>query len=415
VNTNWRRLWGATAISTVGDGAFLAALPLVAVTMTTDPRLIAGITAWGTLPWLLAALPAGALVDRGDARRAMVAMQCIQGVIVAGLAALSMLNAGGIWLLYLVAFAVGLAETVAKVAAQKLVPAVVAQQHLERANGRQNATLFTAHDLVGPPLGALLLSVSTPLPFWVDAVTFLLSALLVARIAVRRRVPASTVPVTPAATTPTPRTPAAGGSLWRDVTEGLRWLGRHRLLRTLSLLSGVANLANYLANATLVLFAAQRLGVHGFAFGLLIAGNAIGGVAGSLFAHRAVGRFGGRRVVAVTVITTPAAMLAIGLFAHDLVTMMALSSVCSGGAALWNVASGSLRQRTTPTALLGRVSSAGLLLAWGVQPIGAVLGGLTAGWFGPAAPWLIAGALRLAAAVVALPVLRDWPAPERAR
>ncbi len=392
LGSGWRSLWIAAAVSTIGDGAFLAALPLLAAGLTSDPRLIAGVTAWGTLPWLLAALPAGALADRYDARRTLVAVQLVQGLLVAGLAALTMVHAGRLAALYAVAFAVGLAETLAKVCGQKLVPAVVPAAQLERANGTYNAVLFASKEVLGPPLGALLLSLATPLPFWVDTVTFVASAALVARLRLARRAPAD-------------RTRTA---LYRDIAAGLRWLSGHRLLRTLPILAGVANLANYLALATLVLFARQRLGLDARGYGVLIGLMAVGGVAGSLVASRAVARFGGRRLAVVTLFTTPLAMLAIGLVARDLATMAVLTTVTSAGASLWNVAAMSLRQRSVPAELLGRVSSIGLLVSWGAQPVGAVLGGLVAGWLGLAAPWLIGGALRLTAAVAALPALREW-------
>jgi MFS family permease len=389
---DWRLLWTASAISTLGDGAFLAVLPLLALTMTTDPRLIAGVTAWGTLPWLLASLPAGAVVDRCDARRSMVLVQGVQALLVALLAAVTMLNAGHIALLYAVAFTLGVAETVAKIAAQKLIPAVVPAELLEQANGRQNASLFTAKEFLGPPLGTLLFWLAAPLPLWADVATFAVSAVLIARIAARTWQAA----------------PATRRSLRAEIGEGLRWLAGHRLLRTLSLLSGVANLANYMAMATLVLFARQRLGLTEVGYGLLVGVMAVGGIAGSLLSRRIVARFGGRAVVTATLFTTPLAMLGIGLLARDPLTLGLLATVSSFGASLWNVASGSLRQRTVPGDLLGRVSSAGLLLAWGVQPLGAVLGGLIAGSFGLAAPWLCAGALRLLAAACALPTLREW-------
>jgi predicted MFS family arabinose efflux permease len=301
-------------------------------------------------------------------------------------------HAGRLAALYAVAFAVGLAETLAKVCGQKLVPAVVPAAQLERANGTYNAVLFASKEVLGPPLGALLLSLATPLPFWVDTVTFVASAALVARLRLARRAPAD-------------RTRTA---LYRDIAAGLRWLSGHRLLRTLPILAGVANLANYLALATLVLFARQRLGLDARGYGVLVGLMAVGGVAGSLVASRAVAHFGGRRVAVVTLFSTPLAMLAIGLLARDLATMAVLTTVTSAGASLWNVAAMSLRQRSVPAELLGRVSSIGLLVSWGAQPVGAVLGGLVAGWLGLAAPWLIGGALRLTAAVAALPALREW-------
>jgi MFS family permease len=389
---DWRLLWTAATISSLGDGAFLAVLPLLAATVTGDPRLIAGVTAWGTLPWLLASLPAGALVDRGDARQSMVLVQAAQAVLVATLAALTALNGPRMVAIYAIAFLLGVAETVAKVASQKLIPAVVPQRMLEQANGRQNAVLFGAKEFAGPPLGALLFSWAAGLPLWLDVASFALSAALVARMAVR-----------------TGMTVHMRRSIARDIGEGLKWLAGQRLLRTLTLLAGAANLANYMAMSTLVLFAKQRLGVSNSGYGVLIGLMAAGGIAGSLLSGRIVARFGGRRVATFTLFATPSALLAIAFLARDLASMAALATISSLGASLWNVASASLRQRMVPTALLGRVSSAGMMVTFGAQPAGAVLGGLIAASpLGLTGPWLAAGLLRLVAATCALPSLRQW-------
>jgi MFS family permease len=388
VNRDWRLLWAANGISSLGDGALLAALPLLAATMTHDPRLIAGVTAWGTLPWLLAALPAGALADRTDGRRLMSAAQALQGALVAVLAVLSLLHAGQIAVVYVVAFAIGVAETAVKGAGQTLVPDIVPPEQLERANGRFGATQFAAEEFLGPPLGSLLFAVATPLPFWADAATFAVSALLVLRIRTRR---------------------PAFAFRTVNVADGLRWLARHPLLRVLSGLAAVANLANTMALSTLVLFATQRLHIGPGGYGVLLGAMAAGGVLGSLVSRVAIEHLGGRAVVTTTILLTPAAQLAIALAGRDAVTVAVLAVVCSAGASLWNVATMSLRQRLVPAELRGRVGNAGLALAWGAQPVGAVLGGLVAGSFGLAAPWLLAGLLRLGTALVALPALRRWP------
>ncbi|MEV0272137.1 MFS transporter [Hamadaea sp. NPDC050747] len=387
---DWRLLWSAGAISSLGDGAFLAALPLLASTMTTDPQLIAGVTAWGTLPWLLAALPAGALADRLDARRTLSFVQLAQALLIGALAVLVMLRSGGILAVYAVAFAVGLAETLAKVSGQRLLPVVVDPAGLEKANGRQNAALFANRQFLGQPLGAFLFSVAAGLPFWVDVASFLVSALLVRSLS--RSAPGV----------------ADRRALRSEIAVGVRWLASHPLLRTLSLLAGVANLANFLAMATFVLFVRDRLGVSDAAYGVVVALTGVGGVLGSFLSARIVGRFGGRRTVLTTLFVTPTAMIVLGLYAHDIVTLTALASITTFSASLWNVAVMSLRQRTVPAELMGRVASVGLLLAFGTQPIGALLGGLVAGWWGLAAPWIVAGVVRLVAAVASLRPLTRW-------
>ncbi|MEV6967156.1 MFS transporter [Hamadaea sp. NPDC051192] len=193
------------------------------------------------------------------------------------------------------------------------------------------------------------------------------------------------------------------------MTAGVRWLASHRLLRTLSLLAGVANLANFLAMATFVLFVRDRLGVSDAAYGVVVALTGIGGVLGSFLSGRIVGRFGGRRTVTTTLFVTPTAMIVLGLYAHDIVTLTALAAVTTFSASLWNVAVMSVRQRAVPADLMGRVASVGLLVAFGTQPIGALLGGYVAQWWGLAAPWIVAGVLRLVAAVASLRPLAAWP------
>src|ERR1700685_4021963 len=77
----WRLGW-ATTVSSTGDGAFNAALPLLAVTITRDPRLVSVVTAAIYLPWLLLSLPAGAFVDRYDRRTLMASAQPVQAAVV---------------------------------------------------------------------------------------------------------------------------------------------------------------------------------------------------------------------------------------------------------------------------------------------------------------------------------------------
>jgi Na+/melibiose symporter-like transporter len=327
-----------------------------------------------------------------DARQLRYRVQLVQALLVGALAALVTWQAASIVIVYAIAFGLGLAETMAKVAGQKLVPAVVAAQRLDVANGQHNAVTFSCQQLLGPALGALMFTVGMAVAFWADMLTFVASALLVWRIAVTRA-PSTGRPVL---------------TLRSQIAEGFRWLAANRLLRTLSLLSGAANLANFMAMATFVLFAKQRVGVSDAGYGVLVAMMAVGGILGSLLSSRIVRTLGGRVTVTLTIFATPLAMLGIGLFARDVVTLTLLAAVTSLGASLWNVASSSLRQRTVPAELLGRVSSVGLLLAWGTQPIGALLGGFIAGSLGLAAPWLIGAGIRALAAIAALPALRQW-------
>ncbi|MCX2954128.1 MFS transporter [Lentzea sp. NEAU-D7] len=384
---NWYLLWSGSAISALGDGIFLAALPLLAATITQDPKLIAGVSFFGALPWLLAALPAGAAADRYDGRRLLLVALWVQCVLMGLLAAF---HSQHIAFVYGMAFLIGTAANVPRAVGQPLIKATVENHLLERANGRLFASQAVALQFVGPPVGGLLFAIAVPVPFWVNALTFAIAALLVTRMRTERKEP-----------TGRPR-----------VREGLRWLVKHEALRVITVVSATTNLCIAMTMATLVLFAQQRLGVTGAGFGVFLATLACGGVAGGLLAERLLSRY--RNTVAVTVVLIPLMWLGIATVARDLVTVAVFAVVSSFCTAVWGVATASFRQRVVPTELLGRVSSAQTLITWGVQPVGALLGGLTADWFGLLAPWYVAVALRTAVGLLSLKSLRThWAAPDR--
>src|SRR4029453_14893717 len=146
-------LWTSSGVSNLADGILKVALPLVAVRETSSPVQIAALTFALGLPWLLFALPAGALPDRFDRRRMMAAADLLRAALLAVLAVAALADAMSLWLLYAVALAVGVAETLHDTAAQSILPQVVPRARLSRANGRLFAAELTANQFVGPPLG----------------------------------------------------------------------------------------------------------------------------------------------------------------------------------------------------------------------------------------------------------------------
>ncbi|SNX63426.1 predicted MFS family arabinose efflux permease [Streptomyces sp. TLI_55] len=388
----FRLLWSADLIATLGDGALVAAIPLLAKSLTSDPSLVAGVATARTLPWLLLALIGGAIVDRFDRRRLMVGAQIAQVALVAVVAVIATFDLAQIWMLYVLAFGVGCAEILFTGASQALVPTLVKSDHLEAANGRLVATASVSREFAGPPLGAALFAFAIPLPFWLNAIAFFVSLLLLSRIRATGR-------------PPRPEQPTA---MRTEIAEGLRWLAKNRLPRTLTLIAGSGNFCESMALATLVLFSHDVLGIGDRGYGLLLAAMAIGGVIGGLVSNRVVDRFGARQVAIGVQVVCPLAWLAIGLVGRDPVTVVALFTLFSIALSMWNVVSWSVRQRLIPNELMGRVSGAGRMFAFGAMPLGALVGGFVADWLGLVAPWIIGGVLSLLVAAFALPALRKW-------
>ncbi|MCU7727018.1 MFS transporter [Actinoplanes sp. KI2] len=381
----YRRLQAAAIVDNVGDGAAAAAVPLLAVALTRDPRLVGLVSAATTVPWVLLSLPAGALVDRHDRAALMWRAQAAQAVAAGLLAVAVALGAASIPLLAVAAFVLGAGEVVFGNAALAILPGLVPAADLHRANGRQFAATTTARTFAGPPVGSLLFAVAAALPFGLDALSFAGSAALLAGLP--RGAPA-----------------APGAPLGRAVVEGLRWLGRHPLLRTLAALLAVNLFCFQLANVTLVLLATRELHLGARAFGLLPAASAVGGVAGGLAGHRVAARLGTLPTVLVALAGPIPAYLAAGAVLHPY-AIMVLLLIISFFASMWSVATVSLRQTVVPAGLLGRVNAVYRMLSLGLAPLGALAGGFVAHDLGVRAAYPIAGMVRGGALLIALPVL----------
>ncbi|MBW3618873.1 MAG: MFS transporter [Actinobacteria bacterium] len=419
LGSNYRKLWTASFISNLGDGIDAAALPLLAAALTRDPALFAGVAVAGRLPWLVFALQAGAIADRVDRRRLMATANVVRfGLMgVLGLAILG--DWASIWLLYVVAFCLGIAETLFDNAAQAIMPSVVVRPQLERANGRLYAGEMVANQFLGPPLGGFLFAVAAAVPILLDAGTFLVAAGLIAWMtgsyASRRPAAASAGPGVVA--DPDPTAPARdddvapGASVPRrrmrtEIAEGLRWLWGHRLLRTLAILLGFMNGLSMMFFATFALFATDPdiLGLGEIGFGFLLTAGAAGSVLASLVAGRIVERFGRGPVLWSTLLGSVAIPIATGA-SSDAFVVGALSAGFGFTAVIWNVVTVSLRQTIIPDDLLGRVNSVYRFVGWGSMPVGAFLGGVIASQFGLRAPWFVAGTVMALALVPAVRVI----------
>ncbi|MFD7022913.1 MFS transporter [Promicromonospora sukumoe] len=383
------RLWCAGAIDNVGTGALVAAMPLLAVTLTTDPRLVSVVAAAAFVPWLLFALPAGALVDRYDRISLMQAAQVFQAVVVTAVVILVVTGRMGVVSLTVAAFLVGVGQVVFGIASQSVLPEIVGRPLLARANARQYLATTIGQGFVGPPVGSALFGVAVALPFGVDVVALVASVLLLTTVR-RPRSRGTARPVAPVAPP--------------GIAKGLRWLTGHRLLRTLAVLLGVNTFCFQVGNVTLVLLATDELGVTAAGYGVLLAVAAVGSVLGGLLTAGLVDRYGQVPVLVVALAVNAGVFVGLGL-SPDVRVLAALLALSGLVTAVWNVVTVTLRQELVPLALLGRVNSVYRLLGWGLIPLGALAGGLIAHELSVRAGYPIAGAIRALALLISLPVL----------
>ena len=393
--SGFAKLWGATAVSNVGDGVYATALPLLAASLTRDPLLVSLVSFAEWLPWLLFGLLSGALLDRWDRRRVMWTVDAARFVIVGGLAVAVLMDQASIALLAAVGFLLGTGQTLVDTGAHSILPALVSRDalRLERANGRLVGTQVVTQELAGPPVGGFLFSLTAWAPFAVDAVSFAAGSALVASIR------GHFGPATGELGSDGRRT-----TLRSEIAEGLRWLAAHRVLRATAAMVAVVNLLAAGGWAVMVLFAQERLGLDAVGFGLLLSGSAVGGVLGSLVAARSVAVVGTARIIVGAMIVSALAFLAFGLSSDPRLAGV-LMGVVGFMTVVFNVVVGALRQALTPDRLLGRVISAFRLFSYGSVPVGSLLGGVLARSFGLRAPFLVAGIVIPVVALLCLPAI----------
>ncbi|MFE9555039.1 MFS transporter [Streptomyces sp. NPDC006703] len=386
----FRWLWSSSVASNAGDGITRTLLPLLVVAGHPQPLVVAGLTAVNMLPWLLFALPAGVLVDRHDRRRLLVLSNVVRAAALLG--AIAAFAAGGsVPLLYGLAFVLGIAETLAETAAPAMLPAIVAPQQLERANGRLFAPQVILNEMAGPPLAGLLVGIGATLALATGGALYAIAAVLLTGLA---------------KVVPAPReTARAGSSMWREIRAGVGFvLGRAALARTLaaSALYGLVYSATF---SMLVLLAYGSLRLHAVGYGLLLTVGSIGSVFGTWLAGRLAEKVPTIPLALASLVLSGTAYIAMGLAGNVVAVGAAL--LCNGVFMMsWNIPVLSLRQRFAPAELQGRVMSVSRLCSWGTMPLGAALGGLLARFSSVATVFVTFGAALIVGALVLLAPLR---------
>lgn len=367
------KLWTASTLSALGTGLTVVAAPLYVSARTSNALIVSATTGVAMLPWLLFALPAGVLVDRVDRRRLMVAVDWARAAGMGVLAVAILSGWSSIVLLDLVLFLINTGETAFEPAAQSMVPAVVPRDQLERANGWLVGGLTLTRYMIAGPLGGFMFVVAASIPFFANAGTYAASAILVGLVG-------GTYRVTP---------PAAGRMRVRaEVAEGLRWLLKQRMLRTMAVLIGLLNITLAAATAVLVLLAKERLHVGSVGYGSLFTCMAVGSLLGSAVGDRVIRRVTATWTIRIGLLVEALTHLTLAL-ATSVYIVGAVMVAFGIHAALWTIVGTSLRQRLTPEHMLGRVSSANLFISAGGEVAGALLGGALAGAFGITAPYWV--------------------------
>src|ERR671910_357971 len=175
-NVRFMQLWVGQGISFVGDAVSMIALVVLIVQITGSASAVGGALVARLLPTLASPF-AGVLADRLDRRVVLIASDLARAVLVLGL-----IFAKDLVVIYVLVFLMGLARTFFNPTIRAAFPSVVGRGELTRANALISGT-FSTSIMVGPALGGLLVaSIGVDAAFMVDAVTYLVSAVLLSTV-----------------------------------------------------------------------------------------------------------------------------------------------------------------------------------------------------------------------------------------
>lgn len=355
-------LLSSTALSNLADGVLKVGAPLLAVSYTRSPAQVALVGAAATLPWLLFALPAGALADRLDRRRIMVVADLLRAGVLVAASVLAWLGLMNLWVMLAAVLLASVAEVLADTSAQSVLPMAVAPEGLTRANGRLQSAQMIGNEFAGSPVAGVLVTLLPAAVFGGPALLYGAAGLLLLGMRGSYRQAGTRQPMA------------------RDIGEALRWLWSQRFLRSLALAAGTINFASAAYWGVFVLWLVgdeSRFGLEPSAYGLMLTVFAAGAVAGSLVSERVTGVLGeGRTLIGMWLLNALLHLVPLFVPVTWLLYPTALLWGVSGAAA--NVLVISTRQRLIPAALLGRVNAAYRLIGMGGMPVGAALGGVVA-------------------------------------
>lgn len=410
-------LWTGQLVSALGDRIHQVALAFVVYDATSSAIAVGAIFLVATLPNLLFGPIAGALVDRWDHREVMIVSDLLRAglVLLIPLAAVSNLA-----LAYPLVFLVTTVSIFFRPAKGAILPRIVASDDLVAANSAMwvGETFADIGGYVIAGLFVALLGSQLPLAFWMDSVTYVASALLIASISVapldkaRRAVGVGVMAASEAAGASAGRFRRAVAAIRAELTEGWRFLRDEPVLlaNTLQATAGQFMLGIFLVLTPV--YAAEVLDrgafsdreAYGFLEGALGLGNLVGGFLIGLVGSRLAL---GRMVIIGYVVT--GAMVALLALVGNLGAAMAIAFGAGAGNLAFVIPSQTLLQRRTPPELLGRVLGLRFSLVFGAMTFAMGIGGVLGEWFGAAPVLGVFGLVTVAAGLAGLlvPAVRD--------
>lgn len=370
-------------VATVGGFMQATAQGWLVLEITNSPGLLGFVAAAAGLPTLFLAAVAGVMADRLDRRRLLVATNLAGATFAAILALLTTLGAVEYWEVLVLALLNGVALTVQMPVNQAVVSTIVDRTSIGNAVALNSAQYNLARILAPAAAGIAIAAGGLALGFWVNAVALLLVAVLVSGLAI-----------------PGPRElDRVQAALWRDLSDGLRYVAANRILAIVIVLPSIPALfvLNYLT--FIPVYARDILDTGPIGLGLLTGSIGIGALVGAL-SLAALRPSGGSGRLMLTGLGVVGIGLTVFALSRSLPLSMLALAVMGGFQVTYYSTTNTLIQVLSPPRLRGRILSLYVLTSIGLIPIANLVGGAIAEHAGVPAVLAVGGAVTVLVAVL---------------
>jgi MFS family permease len=380
----FRALWIASVVSNIGSWMQDVGESWLMTSLTLSPLLVALVETAGSLPVVLAALPAGALADIVDRRRLLIVMQVWMLIVAAVMGFMALTGHMTTGRLLSLTFLLGIGSAVSNPVWQAITPELVPVEDLAAALSLGGVAVNIAR-AIGPAIGGLIIAASGPwVVFFINAVSFLAVFIVVYRWQ------------------PAPRTSKLPPEeIISAMRAGTRYLRHSPELQTVLLRCAVFIICASALWALLPQQARRHLGLGSFGYGALLGCLGIGAIAGAWLLPTLRDRFATNQLVAGGTIVFALSALALA-YVHSFL-FLAIALIMAGTAWISVLAGLNVSAQTaTPAWVRARVLAVYLLVFTGGLAGGSALWGFVAGRFG------ISTALLISAVGLMIGLLFTW-------
>lgn len=363
-HADFLKLWSAQAISAVGSRVTRTALPVIAVlSVDGSPTELGVLSALMVGPGALVGMLAGGTIDRNRKRPLLIGADWARALLVLFVPIAAWLGVLAMWQLYLVAALVGAASALFQITDNTYLPALIGTEHLLEGNSKLESTEAIA-EIAGPGLGGVLIQLLTaPIAMLIDAVTYVISALLLTAIRVHE----------------TPSPGDDGATLRSDLKIGIRACLDDAQVRAILFATAISTFFTGAFFALYMLFTLDTLGLSPAAVGLVIGCGGVGALFGAVIAPRMARALGTGRALLLCMLLGQAGSLLIPLAggprAVALSLLVAHQLIGDAFMVAFFVLAVSWRQTRLPLATLGRANATFHVVTSALLPLGSLIAG----------------------------------------